>query len=196
VAIVNPNDELRALESETKECHTCGKEVAIILIRNLTNGSVFRQSVGPKGLMHGSILIRRERVTRWNAETRQRLTKLDELGPAVADQVVCSECIAKLVPEEEAIWVWLLAAGLERVEPHVEVVTRRVSSHRTNISGESFEMGNTETAYNHVAACMQNKKYGAGLGKKDRYGYGVGGPVHARLMRWLKWRDKLLGAKL
>ena len=57
-------------------------------------------------------------------------------------------------------------------------------------NGAEFPLDRIDDAYNHVAACMQVAKYGEK--GRDRYGHGMGGPVHGRLSRWLRWRDSKL----
>ncbi len=75
-------------------------------------------------------------------------------------------------------------------QPHVRVETRTRTVYVCVETG--VEVDNLDSAYGHLAAWKQAMKYGAGIpGKpdRDRYGRVVGGPVHTRLKRFLKFID-------
>ncbi len=98
-------DGFSGMNPHEKDCSTCGKTLEMFYLRNRRTGTLMRF------IPHGGSVIQRNRPSRYKEgiEVPEHWRE----GPAQSDQIVCTECIAKHVPEPITIWDWMKEAGLE-----------------------------------------------------------------------------------
>ena len=102
---VEHGDSFTGMNPEEKACSTCGKTLEIFYLRNLRTGTLVRF------VPHGGVVIQRERPSRFREDVE--VPEKWRVGPATSDQIICTECIAKHVPEPVEIWDWMKENGLE-----------------------------------------------------------------------------------